>query len=239
MKNQFVFSGSKDQDVQLYIESVFKNIGSLYVKDAASYGISGFDDIVQYDIDDCVADLHEFLNMYQDKFQDFKEFSFRPTSVYEEITQDEGNHLRYSIDKRTPGTMSQQNQPHEGHLAMKWEILDILDDKLNPGYKCVVYVKPFDNSITLYSCSKNFRDADKAAFKLEEILDTYMYVFKQHGADRFQYFGRGSTMRQEMHNIIQYFIPLKFYIRTNAIKLVYEKSIENIAIEAVLKKQIQ
>ena len=196
------------------------------------------DYIKGYDIMDFIDDLYDFLNQYNDKTKEFKEFDFKPKSVYSIPSEDEGNTLRYNIKERSYATTQQGFSAHNGRKDYKWQLLDIVEDKEHPKYKVLVFNKSFDNTLILTSWSKNYRDANKFAFQLESLLDTYKSIFKLKGLIDLRYEGRGDDIFREVSNYAYYGCPLEFYVKTNQIRLVYEKVLEEITINLNLQTRI-
>lgn len=191
--------------------------------------VQSIDDIKPYDFQNLIDDLYDFLSKFNEQFSEFKGFSFRPKSVYEDAEPDEIAALRYAVVQRTPATMTPGAGPHEGRLMYKGMLMDILEDKHNPGYKVLVYSQHMDNTFQIVPLAKSYRDADRAAQKLEEILETYSYLFKAKGLQALRFQGRGSDFTQNIAGSVFYGCPLTFYARTYKIKLVYEKVLEEIA----------
>jgi len=182
----------------------------------------GFTDVSDYDIDTFIIDLYKFFELYQKETDSFKDFSFRPTSVYESLSEDEGNHLRHRIFHRKP--------------TSRYNFDCVFDDIRYPGYKALVYRRQVETMFDIYSCSRNYRDADKAAYEIESILDIHRKYFRKKGLNSLFYVERRADEFRDVQSIMQYQIPLVFTAITNQYKIVYEKTLESLAIELVLNK---
>lgn len=226
---------TEDPEVGSIILNIIQSIAGtsdISVPDNTDIG----DEIKGYGIMEFIDDIYDFLNQYQGHTQEFKDFSFKPNSTYNIPNEDEGNHLRYNIEERTYATTQQGYMQHNGRKNFKWALRDIVEDKTKPGYKVLVFEKPFDNTLILTSWSKNYRDANKFAFKIEELLDTYRGIFKMKGLLDLRYIRRKDDVFREVSNYAWYGCPIEFYVKTNQIKLVYEKVLEQISIDLTLKK---
>jgi len=190
-------------------------------------------DIIKgYDLDEFFDDLTDFTKGYQRTTGDFKDFSIKPDFSYASIGSSEGNSIRYKIQKRTYATIEQGRREHQGTLMARPMLVNILEDKRNPGYKVLSYAQEYDNTIIIGSWSKNYRDANRGAFLIEEIFDLYSYVFLQKGLKQLHFRDRleDQYIESKSMNAPQYGALLQYYIRTNKVRLVYEKILEEIAI---------
>jgi hypothetical protein len=188
-----------------------------------------------YDLMDFIDDVYDFLNQYQQHTEEFKSFSFNPQFTYQIPADDEGNSLRYKVIERTPATTQAGVGPHMGRKDYKWRYVGKLEDLQNPGYKTKVYIKEMDNTIEFYSWSKNYRDANLFAFRLEELLDTYSYLFVAKGLNQIRYLGRQADQFFQTTSVSWYAAVLRYYVRTYAIKIVNEKALEEVTIEFLTK----
>lgn len=200
--------------------------------------INSTDIISGYDIPDFTDDFIDLIKEIQTKTDMFKDLSIKPAFVFEDVGADEGNAIRFKTKKRFPATLTQGARIGEGILDHKWLLTDIIEDKMNPGYKALIYRKQFDNILEISSWSKNFRDADRVAYILEDIFESYGYLFKLKGLHNIRFEGRQADEFREVSNILHYGIPLHYYLRTQKVKLVYEKILENITIEFMLHKDL-
>lgn len=225
--SRFFQPNTTDPVVGKIIVNILQGAGGIETTDESA----GWDNIISYDTTEFVDDVYDFMKKYQEHTTEFKDFSMTADFVHYLPTEDESNALRYSIMKRTHASHEQGAHPHSGRMNYKWILRDILEDKENPGYGVLVYEAQFDNTIQFTSWSKNYRDANRFAVKFEGLMDTYQYIFKQKGLLNFRYIARDDDLYREKSNYSLYGCPLRYFIRTNAIKLVHEKLLEEIAIE--------
>jgi len=194
-----------------------------------------YDSMTGYDVMEFIDDLYDFLNEYQTKTQSFQDFSFQPSFTYALPNPDEQNAFRYTLHMRTDASLEQGAGQHNGRKSQKWILYNVMEDKFNPGYKVLVYIKPFDNTIDFTSWSKNYTDANKAAFEFENLMSTYGYMFKMKGLQDLRFEGRQKDMFHERGNVAWYGCPLRYYVKTYKIKLVYEKMLEEIILDFTIK----
>lgn len=225
---------TKDNEVAVKVVAVLDSFTNANLP--AQNNTTG-DIIKGYDLPEFIDDLGAFIKSYQAHTKEFKDFSFSPAYADADVSHDEGNALRYKVMKRTYGSFSQVNTPHEGVKAPKWNLYDIVEDKNNPGYKVLIYTTVYDNTLEIASWSKNYRDADRAAYKFEELMDTYGGIFRQKGLLQLRYEIREADMYREVSNYTTYGIPLRYYVRTNKVKLVYEKTLESMVIELLINNK--
>jgi len=193
------------------------------------------DQIIDYDLDDFVDDLYEFLNQYQQTTGEFKDFTFNASYAYSVPLDSEQNALRFHVIERTDAsTQGGVSNPHTGRRNYKWMLYNTIDDLQNPGYKVLTFVKPMDNTIELVSWSKNYRDANKFALQIEDLLDTYSYLFKAKGLIDLRFLGRRDDLFYQTTSLSWYGCPMRYYIKTFKIKLVYEKLLEQLTIDFLL-----
>jgi len=216
---------SSDNAIDIELTDVFSDITT--EKPAPE----SFDSAKGYDLSDFLEDVMQLFTKYTEATNDFKDFSFGPERVYDTVAPDEGNAIRYSVVNRTIATTTQGNNAHAGRIDYRWRPRGEYADVKNPGYKVTVYEKAFDNTIRFTSWSKNYRDANKMALKFEEIMDLYDKYFKKNGLLLIRYEGRDHDMFNETSGYAMYGCPMIFYVKTNELKLAYDKVIESLKIE--------
>lgn len=233
MGSRYLFNPkSSSQQVS---DLVIKSLDGVTDSDDSSTGTDDRGFVQGYDLLDFFDDFTDLFKKYQEYTEELKTFSVQPENVHAHIGADEQNAIRFKILKRTNGTLSQGATPHEGRLNYKWTLTDVVEDKLNPGYKALVYAKWMDNTFEVLSCSKNYRDADRAAFVVENIFELHSNIFALKGLKQLRYIGRNQDRYREVANYGQYEIPLLYYCRTLKTQVVYEKILEELTIEKILK----
>jgi hypothetical protein len=231
---QFFKSQNENPQISILVEKMVKELGEIPTTIIPLEQFSK-EELDSYDIDVFIDDLCEFLTQYNKETDVFKSFTFLPEHAYSIPTDDEGNSVRFSLHERTNATSEQSgHNPHGGRKNYKWRLHGTFDDHRNPGYKALLYVRPMDNTIDITSWSKNGRDASKAALILEKLLDTYQILFKKKGLIELRYEKRLEDVARERNNFVLYGCPLRFYIKTIQTNIVYEKTLEEIAIQTTV-----
>lgn len=205
------------------------------VPDSSLVTLESADDISGYDLPEFYDDLHDFFQQFVATREDLKSFTFQPQATVNYLGNDEGNAVRFKLLLRTYATLSQGDKPHTGTQHAKWQVKGICKDAMHPGYQVYVLYKQYDNTIQIGSWSKNERDADRMAFVLEEQLDTYGKLFKAKGLGDLVFLQRADEERTSA-NYTYYGALLRFLVRTTKLKLVYEKELETLAIQLIVKK---
>lgn len=200
-----------------------------------TFGKNLFSEIKDYDIPEFFEDLKNLISEYQKISDVLKDFSVKPVYSYDTLKEAETNAIRTQIIKRTFASVQQGAGPHQGIQMKKKILLDIVDDRLNPGYKALIYTNDFDNTLKIESWSQNYRDADKAAFLLEEMLSNYAFLFKQKGLLNLMYVERQSDLIREHANHTVYGVPLVYFVRTRKHTIVYEKILEQLIINTLIQ----
>lgn len=231
---------NKDPKIGKIITEILETFGgTIYNVDAPTLNLRTIeygDEIKGYDVYDFINDLHDFLILYNSKTNALNDFTFMPAGVQVDMRSGSDIYaIRYQINQRTYGTVEQGAKQHTGRKSYIWQFREMLEDRRHPGYKVLVYTKPFDNTVTFYSVSTTYRNANLIANTIEDILDTYGYIFKAKGLLDLRYEGRGNDQYYEINNIQFYECPLTYYVRTYKVKLVYEKILEELVIETLIK----
>lgn len=194
----------------------------------------GVDLIKDYDITEFISDVKTIYKKHNELTKEFEGFSFLPENVAKTVDEKEEDHIRFQLLKRTFGTFQQQPTPHNGIRAIKPILVDIIDDTKHPGYKVLVYSQLFDNSIEFTSWSQNYRDAVRGAELTEAFFTLYEPIFKLKGLQILRYIERGTDQIRESGTYVYYGSPVRYYVRTNKISLLYEKTLETLVIETLL-----
>lgn len=230
---RFYPSQTIDPNVQTVMQRLLEQITEK--GDLSSAG--GYDDISGYDYMNFIDDAFDLMKQYQAATSTLKDFSLEPAYVYHDVGSDVGNAIRWSMVRRTPASWERTNKFHtDGVRNVKWTLLEILDDTENPGYKVLVYQKQYENTIDFISWSKNYRDANMGAMFLEDFFDTYGNLLKSKGLEFLAMESRMSDLFREAANFSLYGIPMRYNVRTNKIKLVYEHVLENLTKSVLISK---
>jgi len=217
---------TQDPVISSVVLSSLQAVGDLaYPPDYKPLPVKVADEIKDYDKTEFIDDVYDFLTGYQEQTGEFKDFTFNADFVDQIPGDSETNSLRYEIYER------EYAQGAQGIRDPRWNLRDVVEDVNNPGYSVLVFTKPFENKIGLTCWSKNYRDADRFADQIEDLIDTYGKIFKAKGLQSLRFLKRGRDLFKERENHTWYGCPLIYLVKTYKVKLVYEKMLEDIAIE--------
>jgi hypothetical protein len=191
--------------------------------------------LIHYDIDEFIRDLDIMLGRLAQNQPAWEGFDLNHEHVYD-IKKDEIE-VRYSVISRKPGTMSRTSKPGAGRAAHHYRLLDIADDPKNMSYAILVYGMLFDNIISITPWSKTYTTANRAARQLEDLILDYGHIFARNGLQQLRYEGRDGDQFQNTEQHPMFGCPLVVFARTLKIKYIYEKKLEEIAMQAYIKNE--
>ena len=135
-----------------------------------------------------------------------------------------------SFMSRTPG-MFGQGRPGENKTKNLRPILrEVVEDPDNPGYKRAVLGYYYDNVIRLTAWARTNKEANDRAVWLENIMEEYTWWFSYSGVNRLIYEGWRSPVMLDISNTVYYGRPIDFYVRTEKLSSLSQKSLEEILI---------
>lgn len=222
---------SQDDTISSVITQIVSQFGPSQIEQE-----EGWDALKGYDVEEFLADAKTLFEKHNQLTKEFEGLTFLPENTYQDIEETEACQIRFQLQKRTFGIFNQQSKPHDGVRAVKPILIDILEDIDHPGYKVLAYAQFFDNSIEFTSWSKNYRDANRGAIMIERFFQFYEPIFKMKGLQLIRYNERGTDQLRESGTYALHGAPVRYYIRTFQLQLVYEKTLESIVIETLLTK---
>jgi hypothetical protein len=139
--------------------------------------------------------------------------------------------ITVGLVSRMPGSFG-QGAPMEAkvknlHFLSRGET----DDPLNPGYRLVDFGYWHDNILRLTCWARTNKQANYRTEWLEGLFVEYEWYFKAEGVDRFLFWERQKDTFLEKQNNKWYGRPLDYFVRTETIKTIREKSIEEILLK--------
>lgn len=138
--------------------------------------------------------------------------------------------ITLSLIKREPGAYS-QGRPMEGKIKQLRPILrELQDDSENPGYKRAIMGYYYDNILQLTCWARTNKTANERAIWLETLMEDYMWWFVYSGVNRILYQGRAVERITKIRNNKLYGRPLNYFVRTEQIRTVSQKELEEIII---------
>jgi hypothetical protein len=144
--------------------------------------------------------------------------------------------VSFGLVKRLPGSFS-QGGPFEGNVVnMKPVVREVLDDPENPGYKRAILGYWHDNEVRFTIWARTNKDANEKALWFEEIMQEYSWYFGIQGVPRVLFLKREMDSIIEINSVKLYARPLHYFVRTETLRTVSEKTIENILINVKVQK---
>lgn len=114
---------------------------------------------------------------------------------------------------------------------LKKHLREIVDDPDNNGYKLLVFGQYFDNFVDFTCWSATNKEALDRAIWFENIMEEYLWLFTMSGVHSIIYQGRKNRKVKSVgdDNLI-YGYPVEFFIRTEKITRISEKTLEKMVI---------
>lgn len=145
--------------------------------------------------------------------------------------------ISISVDSRNPGSFS-QGKPGEGQVKNRRPILrEIVNDPDNPGYKRAVLGYYFDNVIRLTSWARTNKQANKRAVWLESLMEEYTWFFTMYGVNRIMFEGWRKNETIDIGGNRYYGRPIDYFVRTEKLWNISQKTLEEIIIKVALRSQ--
>ena len=134
------------------------------------------------------------------------------------------------LEQREPG-MYGQGRPFENKTKNLRPILrEVKDDPDNLGYKLAILGYFYDNILRLTCWARTNKVANNRALWLENVMEEYSWYFTSAGVNRFLYYGRDKEIVRNVDNNKIYGRPIDYYVRTEKIRAVSQKTLEEIYI---------
>jgi hypothetical protein len=139
--------------------------------------------------------------------------------------------ITIGLVNRMPGSFG-QGAPMEAkvknlHYISRGEY----EDTETPGYQLANFGYWHDNVLRLTCWARTNKQANYRAEWLEALFEEYQWYFKAEGIDRFLFWERQKDTFLEKQNNKWYGRPLDYFVRTETIKTIREKSIEEILVK--------
>lgn len=148
----------------------------------------------------------------------------------------EAESITIGLEKREPGAFS-QGPPFEGPVKnLKPIVREVIDDPDNLGYKRATLGYYYDNLIKLTCWARTNKKCTERAIWLENLMEEYSWFFAYSGVNRLIYWGQQEDIVRDVRNNNNYGRPLRYFIRTEKITHLTEKSIEQILINIYVNK---
>lgn len=141
--------------------------------------------------------------------------------------------ISMSLARREPG-MFAQGSPFQGNVKNRRPLLrEEVVDPDHPGYKRAVLGFFYDNILRLTCWARTNKQANERALWLENVMEEYTWFFVYSGVNRLLYDGRrDETVYDE--GTKYYGRPIDYFVRTEKIRQVSEKTLEEVVIRLAL-----
>ena len=143
--------------------------------------------------------------------------------------------ISLSVISRVPGMYSQGKPGDMGPKNRRPILREMLDDPDNPGYKRAVLGFFYDNIIRLTCWAKTNKAANDRAIWLENLMEENDWFFVWSGVNRLLYDSWRSSELVDIVNNRYYGRPIDFFVRTEKLINVSEKTLEQICIKFGVK----
>lgn len=192
-------------------------------------------------------DIHELPRLLEIIFQRQQELEGIPEQERFEVRMSrtdskvERDVLTWKLKKRLPGmfergsagTNSSKVKEVKAHKRHEF------DDPTHAGHKIIAYGQRYTNLIELCYTSGQPDTANQRAIWIEDVIDTYQYLFHYFGIVRFIYLGREEDQNIETGEGLVYKRRLCYHVETEKIKLVRTQTIREVILTIYLQSVAQ
>lgn len=141
-----------------------------------------------------------------------------------------GKHvISLSLKKREPagaGNGKPFNQEFKNYVPT---LREQYTDPEDEGYKVAVFGKFYDNLVCMSIATTSSHEADVRASWLEDVIESYEWYFNQRGI-KIIFLRRNEDKLQTVNDNKIYIRPLEFYVRTEKLRKVSQKVLEELVI---------
>lgn len=138
--------------------------------------------------------------------------------------------ITLALRRREPATFSQEQPFSAGKRNYKPILRESFLDPKEPGYIVLVFGLLFDNLVELTCWALTNKEANARAMWLEEVMLSYTWFFRYNGVNQILYFGRDQDTYLEKENQQIFGRPLLYYLRTEKLYTVREKTIDDLIV---------
>lgn len=186
-------------------------------------------------------DIFEVLDLIQIAIKDYESRNHSAKDaqidvIYEKPDKPiEVETISLAVVSRVPG-MYAQGKPGDTGVKNRRPILrEMIDDPDNPGYKRAVLGFFYDNVLRLTCWAKTNKAANDRAIWLENLMEEYDWFFVWSGVNRLLYESWRTSEVIDIVNSRYYGRPIDFFVRTEKLINVSEKTLEQICIKFGVK----
>lgn len=138
--------------------------------------------------------------------------------------------ISVQIERRAPG-MFGQGAPFENKTRNLKPILrENVVDPEHPGYRRAVFGYYYDNVLRFTCWARTNKAANERVLWLEDLMEEYSWFFGYSGVARILYWGQQDDEIHVVNNNKYYGRPVDYFVRTERLREVSEKTFEQICI---------
>ena len=190
-------------------------------------------------------DIIEVLGLIRQAVLDYDERTRVTQDATVDVTYDnpekavEVEVISLAFADRSPG-MFGQGRPFENKTKNLRPILrEVVDDPDNPGYKRAVLGMYYDNVIRLTCWARTNKAANERALWLERMMEEYSWFFVSQGTNRILFDGWRANITIDIFNNTYYGRPIDYFVRTERLWNVSQKTLEEIYIKLAFSNGAQ
>jgi hypothetical protein len=187
--------------------------------------------------------LLEFYDLVRQAIEDYEIRARTPEENKVTFTQEEPDvtskteTITFSLVRREPGCYG-QGAPFEAKVKnLRPRLREIGTDPAHPGYRQMVTGFWYDNVVRLTCWARTNKAANARARWLESLMEDYQWWFVAQGVPRVLYFGQQADTVVVIDNNKWYGRPIDYFVKTEKLKVFSEKTLEEIFIKLVVKRE--
>jgi hypothetical protein len=139
--------------------------------------------------------------------------------------------ITFSVVKNVPGGYGQGSPFDQAYKNLRPFLREEQTDPDNPGYMRATFGKFYDSLIRLTCWARTSWQSEMRAAWLEETVEQYTWWLTMQGISRIYFWSRGADEMKDVKGNKIYGKPLDFYVKTEKISHVSEKTLEELVIK--------
>lgn len=138
--------------------------------------------------------------------------------------------ISVEIVRREPGMFGQGAPFGSATKNLRPILRENVRDPEHPGYRRAVLGYFYDNMLRFTCWARTNKAANERVLWLENVMEEYSWFFVYSGANRVLYQGQRDDVVNEVGNNKYYGRPVDYFVRTEKLRQVSEKTLEEICI---------
>jgi hypothetical protein len=186
-----------------------------------------------------VIETMDLIRIAIDDFQRREETTNRTEVVFTEDDPDFSVDLEYiffSVMSSEPGSFA-EGRPGQSNVKSYLPILrEEVNDPENPGYKIAILGYWYDNVVRFTCFARTNKAANARVSWFLNLMQDYTWWFRMQGVSRILFVERGADFMAEPNGQKIYGRPVDFFLRTESIRQLREKTFEELTIVTGLNR---